>query len=143
MSRRYAAALVLVPLLLVATGCTGDDGVEADPAPSASPTERAGEPLPQDFPEDEVPLVPGEVTKVLENPDLGSYLIEIRPESNFQAAFADASAQLTGAGFEIGKDIISAGPDSSTADFTSDDWRVVVTGSVPAPLLQYTVYPNG
>jgi hypothetical protein len=146
MRSRYGVAQVVAPLLLaaaVATGCSDDQDPGSQPTPSASTeTESpAGEALPDDFPADEVPLVGGEVTKVLENPGLGSYLVEVRPDVDFQAAFADATAQLQGAGFEMGKDLITAGPDSSTADFTSADWRVVVTGGVPAPLLQYTIYP--
>ncbi|GAA2126565.1 hypothetical protein [Nocardioides bigeumensis] len=142
MTSRYAAALA-ASLLLALAGCSGDDEPTADPTPSDSSTEALrGEELPAGFPTEEVPLVGGEVTKVLENEGLGSYLIEVKPDTSFQVAFSDATAQLTGAGFEMGKDVISAGPDSSTADFTSDDWFVVVTGSVPAPLMQYTVYPS-
>ena len=145
MTSRYAAGLALAPLLLVFAGCSGGDEPEAEPTPSASPTEALrGEELPADFPTEEVPLVDGEIGEVLENDALNSFLVKVYPETDFAAAFADATARLQGAGFAMGKDVISAGPSSSTADFTSDEWFVVVTGGLPDDVMvQYAVYPAG
>lgn len=150
--------LMLGSVLLA--GCGGDDEPAADPvstttaAPTEEPTEEptdatdpTDEPssegeLPPTFPVDEVPLVEGEIGEVLYNEGLDSYLIKIYPDTDFGTAFDDASSQLIEAGFTQGKDVISAGPTSTTADFTSDDWFVVITGGVPEKtLVQYTVYP--
>ena len=91
-----------------------------------------------------MPLVDGEIGEVLENEALGSFLVKVYPDTDFASAFADATAQLQGAGFEMGKDVISAGPSSSTAEFTSDDWSVIVTGGLPDKVLvQYSIYPAG
>ncbi len=152
--------LVLGSVLLA--GCGGDDEPAAGPvstttaaAPTESPTDSAepsdeatGEPiaegeLPATFPVDEVPLVDGEIGEVLFNEGLNSYLVKVYPDTDFGTAFDDASTRLIDAGFKQGKDVISAGPTSSTADFTSDGWFVVITGGLPGKtLMQYTVYPN-
>lgn len=155
MSPRTGAALILAVALL-ATGCSGaDDTDDAGARPtgtatksasaSASPSDLpspAGR-LPDGYPAQEVPLVEGEIGEVLVNDAVGSYLIKVYPDTDFATAFEDATARLTAAGFRQGKDVISAGPTSSTADFTSDDWFVVVTGGMPERIvLQYTVYPQ-
>ena len=89
-----------------------------------------------------MPLVDGEIGEVLENDALNSFLVKVYPDTDFASAFADATAQLQGAGFEMGKDVISAGPSSSTADFTSDEWFVVITGGLPDEVMvQYSIYP--
>ena len=145
MTARTGAALLVTAALLL-TGCSGgDDEPSSRPSDTASSTatDQDAEGLPAGFPSDEVPLVDGEVGEVLENPARGSYLVKIYPDTDFAAAFADASAQLVGAGFEQGPDVISAGPTSSTADFTSPDWFVVITGGMPdRTMVQYTIYPN-
>ncbi|MGI8645010.1 MAG: hypothetical protein ACR2JD_01615 [Nocardioides sp.] len=143
-------APVIAALAVFAAGCSGEDDPTVQPTETAttsseSPTDvpsSAGE-LPEGFPTEEVPLVEGEIGEVLENPARGSYLVKIYPDTDFGVAFEDASAQLVGAGFEQGPDVISAGPTSSTADFTSDDWFVIVTGGLPGrTLVQYTIQPN-
>ena len=145
MRSRYAVALLLAPLLLAAVGCSGDDDPEVQPTPEETTSSApAGEALPEDFPTEEVPLVDGEIGEVLENEGLGSFLVKVYPDTDFATAFSDAAAQLQGAGFTMGKDVISAGPSSSTAEFTSDDWSVVVTGGLPDKVLvQYSIYPAG
>jgi len=146
MRSRYGVALVLAPLLLGAAGCSGDQDPGSQPSPteSTSSSAPAGATLPASFPVDEVPLVDGEIGEVLENESLNSYLVKVYPDTDFATAFADATAQLQGAGFTMGKDVISAGPSSSTADFTSDEWFVIITGGLPDKvMLQYTVYPAG
>ncbi len=163
MRPRTGAAMIAV-LAVLASGCSGDDpGPTSQPTaqPTAQPTgsTTSGNPgtespgglpsssgqLPEGFPTDEVPLVEGEIGEVLENEGLGSYLIKVYPDTDFASAFEDATARLTGAGYEQGPEVLSAGPTSSTADFTSDDWFVVVTGGLPDPertLVQYTIYPE-
>lgn len=148
MTPRTGAALLVTAALLL-TGCSGGDDDEPSSRPSPSPSaEPSADPssegeLPAGFPAEEVPLVDGEVGEVLENAARGSYLVKIYPDTDFPTAFADASAKLVGAGFEQGPDVISAGPTSSTADFTSPDWFVVITGGLPdRTMVQYTIYPN-
>lgn len=145
MTARTGAALLVTAALLL-TGCSGGDDEPASrpsDAASATATDQDAAGLPAGFPSDEVPLVDGEIGEVLENAARGSYLVKIYPDTDFAAAFADASARLVGAGFEQGPDVISAGPTSSTADFTSPDWFVVITGGMPdRTMVQYTIYPN-
>ena len=145
MRSRYGVALVLAPLLLAVAGCSGDQDPGSQPTPNESTSSApAGEALPDDFPTAEVPLVDGEIGEVLENEGLGSFLVKVYPDTDFATAFSDATARLQGAGFEMGKDVISAGPSSSTADFTSDDWFVIVTGGLPDDVMvQYSIYPAG
>ena len=153
MRSRTLAGLALAAALLTA-GCSGgspngspDDGA-AQPTPSstassgdtAEPSTGVG--LPANFPTEQVPLADGEIGEVLVNDGAGSYLVKVYPDGDFPTAFAEAGARLVDAGFKQGKDLISAGPTSSTADFTSDDWFVVVTGGMPDRImLQYTIYP--
>jgi hypothetical protein len=159
MSTRTAAPSVARALVLAAVlgsgllaGCS-DDEPSADPVDtttSSAPSE-SGDPsdlpsssgqLPDAFPVEEVPVIDGEIGEVLENEALNSYLVKVYPDTDFATAFEDASTRLTDAGFEQGPDVISAGPTSSTADFTSDDWFVVITGGLPGKtLVQYAVYP--
>ena len=143
MRSRYGVAVLLAPLLLVFAACSGDQDPGLQPADESTSAQPApGEALPDDFPADEVPLVDGEIGEVLENEGLGSFLVKVYPDTDFATAFSDATAQLQGAGFTMGKDVISAGPSSSTADFTSDDWFVVITGGLPDDVLvQYSIYP--
>jgi len=148
--RPRIAVPVIAALAVLTGGCSGGDDATVPPTETAStasqsPTEDTGAvgTLPDGFPTDEVPLVDGEIGEVLENPARGSYLVKVYPETDFGAAFEVATSQLTGAGFEQGPDVISAGPTSSTADFTSDDWFVIVTGGLPGrTLVQYTIQPN-
>jgi len=164
--RPRIGAVVLVTLGLLMAGCSPDDTDGPDDTatpmdtasasasatgPSSGSSSESGSPtdlpsasgeLPAKFPVDAVPLVEGEIGEVLENPGLNSYLVKIYPDTDFATAFEAASTALTGAGFEQGPDVISAGPTSSTADFTSEDWSVVITGGVPGrTLVQYTIYP--
>jgi len=160
MRPRTGAALILATALLAA-GCSGggdSDATTAQPTDiattSASASESPGgetpsaEPstqgqLPDGFPAEEVPLAEGEIGEVLVNDAVGSYLVTIYPDSDFPTAFEEATTRLTGAGFTQGPDVISAGPTSSTADFTSKDWFVVVTGGLPERImLQYTIQPQ-
>jgi hypothetical protein len=155
MRSRTAAALLLSATVLLG-GCSGGDepgssGSSGSSEASDSVTSETPEPtdgpssegeLPASFPEDEVPLVEGEIGDVLENDARGSYLIKVYPDTDFPTAFEEATEKLLGAGFEQGPDVISAGPSSSTADFTSDKWFVVVTGGLPdRTMVQYTIYP--
>ena len=162
MRPRTGAALTLAVALL-ATSCGGGgepDATEPDATGSgtASPTGTSsstaasespgglpsseGE-LPASYPEEEVPLADGAIGEVLVNDAVGSYLVKVYPDTDFPTAFDQATTRLLDAGFTQGKDVISAGPTSSTADFTSDDWFVVVTGGMPERIvLQYTVYPQ-
>ena len=144
--RHRCAAALLAPALLLAVGCSGDDGSGTTPSPgrtasaSASGSAAAVE-LPADFPREDVPLVEGRIGEVLVNDSLGSYLVKVYVD-DFAESFAEARRQLEAAGFRRGKDVISAGPSSSTADFSSAAWFVIVTGGLPdRPMLQYTVYP--
>lgn len=157
MRPRTGAALILTAALL-ATGCSGAEDSDDTGDPGARPTETASlsapestgsdDPspqgrLPDGYPVEEVPLAEGEIGEVLVNDAVGSYLVKVYPGTDFATAFEDATARLTAAGFKRGKDVISAGPTSSTADFTSDDWFVVVTGGMPdRTMLQYTIYPQ-
>ena len=134
MTARTGAALLVTAALLL-TGCSGgDDEPSSRPSDTASATAsrpgRGG--APGGLPERRGPagrrLRSGRCSRT---PRAGSYLVKIYPDTDFAAAFADASAQLVGAGFEQGPDVISAGPTSSTADFTSPDWFVVITGGMP------------
>lgn len=147
MSLPVAALLLSATVLL--GGCSGDDEPESEASDSVTsessqPTDdpsSEGE-LPASFPKDEVPLVDGEIGQVLENESLNSYLVKVYPDTDFRSAFEEAREKLIGAGFEQGPDVISAGPTSSTADFTSDEWFVVITGGLPdRTLVQYTIYP--
>ncbi len=164
MRPRTGAAAIAV-LAVLASGCGGDDPGEPTTQesgqPTTTPTESptsesptsespgglpssAGQ-LPESFPTEEVPLVEGEIGEVLENEGIGSYLVKVYTATDFATAFEDASTRLTGAGFEQGPEVLSAGPTSSTADFTSDNWFVVVTGGMPDPertMVQYTIYPE-
>jgi hypothetical protein len=148
MSLRPVAALLLSATVLLG-GCSGDDEPESEASDSVAsessqPTDDPGSEgeLPASFPKDEVPLVEGEIGEVLENESLNSYLVKVYPDTDFRSAFEEAREKLIGAGFEQGPDVISAGPTSSTADFTSDEWFVVITGGLPdRTLVQYTIYP--
>ena len=148
MNTRTAALLLSATVLL--GGCSGGDEPESSEASDSvtsetpEPTDAAssGGELPASFPEDEVPLVEGEIGDVLENDARGSYLVKVYPDTDFPTAFEEATEKLLGAGFEQGPDVISAGPSSSTADFTSEKWFVVVTGGLPdRTMVQYTIYP--
>ena len=80
---------------------------------------------------------------MLENAARGSYLVKVYPDTDFAAAFADASAQLVGAASSRARTSSVPDPSSSTADFTSPDWFVVITGGMPdRTMVQYTIYPN-
>ena len=149
MTPRTGAALLVTAALLL-TGCSGgdDDAVEPTqrPASSAEPSadpSSEGE-LPAGFPADEVPLVDGEVGEVLENAAPGLLPGQDLPRHRLRGRVrATRRRSWSVPGFEQGPDVISAGPTSSTADFTSPDWFVVITGGLPdRTMVQYTIYPN-
>ncbi len=123
---------ILAAAVLLVAGCTSpsgsdDPGTVNEPPPSSDgggggdtgiPAE-----LPATFPAS-VPLIDGEVAAGI---DVGTGWSVIILADDIDAAFADATAQLTGAGFV--EDYNQSGDDGSFAQYQSDEFTVQVTGA--------------
>ena len=143
---RAAASLALV-LLVAATAC-GKDDEEPDgtPTPAASAsTATTGTPstsptatatttspavgLPEDFPpQDEVPLVPGVVTKKDggTNPEgKQGWILELAAPGSQKECFDRAAAALTAAGFTKQGELDAQG--TRQAQFTTATWAVIIS----------------
>jgi hypothetical protein len=159
------SALLLAGGLLL-TGCGGDEGAttESDGS-SPSTTQDAGgsggdEPtsdqsgddgngtefemgsLPDDFPEDDVPLADGEIVTAVSTPGVnGGFAATLKVDGPFEDAFDEALSKLEDAGFTVESRDTIGGYQASR--LTSDDYLVVVTGGETdgQAALIYTIQP--
>lgn len=166
-ARRTAAALVVACLAL--TGCGTDDvadrltkkaiesaaGEDAEvdidtdsgeiKVESSDGSFTTGRTLPADFPEDDVPLVDGELIQAVSVEEDGStgYAVHMRLEGTSPAAaVAEAVGLLEGAGFEV-EEMPDIGV-FETRTLTTADYRVMVSGlevESDSTTLQYMVFP--
>ena len=94
---------------------------ESSSSGSSSGTE-GFEGLPAGFPSDEIPLIAGDVAFGI---DLGTGWTVVIPVADGPSAFADASARLTGAGYESLAE--QTQPEGSFGVFQNDKYQVQLT----------------
>lgn len=128
----------VVPAVLVAALAIGSLAACATPQGSsdtATPTATSSaqsEPLPADFPKDDVPLIPGTIA-VAAGDEANGWSVTVDPAT--KSGFADARAALAAKGFTQ-----SAGTSKNRALFTSDAYTVYV--STPGISVTYTITAN-
>lgn len=150
MSRRRSA---LVALMMGATlalvGCGGSDEERAEDAIEEA-AEEAGEDvdvdvdgdditiensdgtvsmggdLPEGFPEDDIPLVDGDVLLAMGGEGQG-WQVSIAVDAGAEDAMAEARGLLEGAGFTVDEEAVMG--DMTTATFSSDGYNVYLTAA--------------
>ena len=101
------------------------DGTVTDGGTTTSPPDNGltdFEGLPAGFPTDEIPLIAGDVAFGI---DLGTGWTVVIPVADGTAAFADASARLTGAGYESLAE--QSQPEGSFGVFQNEKYQVQLT----------------
>jgi hypothetical protein len=150
MSRRRSALVALMlGAALALGGCGGSDEERAEDAIEEA-AEEAGEDvdvdvdgdditiensdgtvsmggdLPEGFPEDDIPLVEGEVLLAMGGEGQG-WQVSLAVDSSAEDAMAEARGLLEGAGFSVDEEAVMG--EMSTATFSSDAYNVYVTAA--------------
>lgn len=150
MSRRRSALVALMlGAALALGGCGGSDEERAEDAIEEA-AEEAGEDvdvdvdgdditiensdgtvsmggdLPEGFPEDDIPLVEGDVLLAMGGEGQG-WQVSLAVDSSAEDAMAEARGLLEGAGFSVDEEAVMG--EMSTATFSSDAYNVYVTAA--------------
>lgn len=104
----------------------------------------SGGELPEDFPEDEVPLVEGELLQAIfvDEPDSTGYLVHLQHDAPTDEAVAEAVGLLEGAGFSV-EDGQETERLFNAVTLKSPDYQVIVSGieEPEGTMVQYMVTP--
>lgn len=150
MSRRRSALVALMlGAALALGGCGGSDEERAEDAIEEA-AEEAGEDvdvdvdgdditiensdgtvsmggdLPEGFPEDDIPLVEGDVLLAMGGEGQG-WQVSLAVDSSAEDAMAEARGLLEGAGFSVDEEAVMG--EMSTATFSSDAYNIYVTAA--------------
>ncbi len=158
--RRWSTTAVAAFALLLPAACgSGDDRTISTPAGDVSIDEDDGKvtyeddegnsfttaaELPEGFPEDEIPLVDGEIIQGV-SVDQGSskgYTISIDVEGDVSETYAEAKKLLERAGFASQSESTASG--FATSGFDNGTWMVLVTATESGRVtsLSYIVAPT-
>lgn len=138
--RRRAMAIAVVTSVMFVGACT--DGADPDPdetATLAEPTEG----VPDTFPEDDIPLVDGEVSTQGDSGDESNHLIIVVADGEAEEVRAEAIRLMTAEGFEEENttEVEATGPQTN---LSSPDWVVLLTAQDDGgtTTLTYSVAPT-